>query len=418
MSFSPRAFAYQVRRDGNARTSAYPGTTIAVRERVEYVLDFDDAPSQADRSRLLDLGAEFLKPGLAVVSFGNFVGQTSFAGVRIDVLSSKIGPGGVSRILQEVSALSAALVFGWRSSADFMSEPVNARLLPVPYHQLQLLRHIMIGTPTGQRLQDWLHVIERSPTRRFAPKRVIASVDRVRRIDQRALQLIFSRLDSLVPLQDDVQIVESRLAQRLTFGTPPQRHFPVRVDSPHGQLSFDTPENRFIRHVIAQCLGIIYRFIDHPQLHSGLRADCRMMLALLEPVASATFVVDAISLLSFRAPTHALAKMDGYREVFQFWNNFTSYVALPRGGAETTRLLEGRDMATLYEYWTFLKILECVCTITGREPGERPLINRDELGERLRLGIVNPLGSDLEIWFNMTFRRDNGTAYSTPLRRT
>lgn len=410
------AFTYQVRRDGHTAAAALSGATITLRERVEYVLAFEKVPSGTDQQRLIDLGGEFLRDNLAVLSFGNFIGRTSLSGVNIKVVSDKIGPEGVSRILEEVSALSAALVFGWHSPTGFASVPDAAHVSAVPYHQLQLLRRIMLCEPVGKRLQDWLRVIERNPTRRFEPERILVPVNRVRRIDQRTLQSVFSRFERLMPLQEDTRIVKSRLAQKLKIGTPPQPHFPVRVDAPRGRLSFDTPENQFIRHVTGEFLGIIQLFADHPKLHDALKADCRKMLALLEPVKSAAFVVEAGKVEGFRGPSQALAKTDGYREVFQFWNDLTRHVSLPRGGVETTRLLEGRDMATLYEYWVFVKILEGTCTVTSGAPLDLPVVRRDELGESLSPGISTTIGPDLEIWFNATFHRANRMAYSTPLR--
>ena len=410
------AFTYQARRDGHTPAVALPGATITLKERIEYTLCFEKAPSRADQQRLVDLGGEFLRSDLAVLSFGNFVGRTSLAGVSIEVVSNKIDPQGVSRILDEISALSAALVFGWRSPTGFASVPSATHVSPVPYHQLQLLRRTMLCEPAGKRLQDWLRMIERNPTRRFEPERTLVPVGRVRRLDQRAIQSIFSRLERLVPLSAGVQLGESPLARKLTFGAPPPPHFPVRVDAPRGRLSFDTLENRFIRHAIGECLEIIYRFIDHPKLHEGLKADCRTMLAFLEPLASAPFIAEAGRLVGFQAPSQALAKADGYREVFQFWNDLTRHISLPRGSAETTRLLEGRDMATLYEYWVFVKILESTIAITNCPRVEPPVIRRDELGESLSLGLTTAVGRDLEIGFNLTFSRSNNTAYSTPLR--
>ena len=246
-------------------------------------------------------------------------------------------------------------------------------------------------------------MIERNPTRRFEPERTLVPVSRVRHLDQRAIQSIFSWLERLVPLSPSVQVIESPLARKLTFGAPPQPHFPVRVDAPSGRLSFDTPENRFIRHVIAQCLGLIYLFIDHPKLHSGLKADCRAMLASLEPMAAAPFVAEARPLSGLQDPSQALTKADGYREVFQFWNNLNRHVSLPRGSAETVRLLEGRDMATLYEYWVFVKILESTIALTGGRAAEPPGIRRDELGESLSFGLTTALGPGLEIGVQPNF---------------
>jgi predicted component of viral defense system (DUF524 family) len=274
----------------------------------------------------------------------------------------------------------------------------------------------MLGERSGQRLQDWLGVIERNPTRRFEPERPVVSLDRVRRLDRRAIQSIFSRLERLVPVPTGAAIAGSPLAMKLTFGSPPEKHFPAAVAAPRGRLSFDTPENRFAKHVIGDCLALVYRFIDHPKLHEGLKDDCRIMAAILEQTSSAPFLVEAGRLTEFQAPSQALAKADGYREVFAFWGNLTAHVSLPRTAVETNRLLEGRDIATLYEYWVFLKVLEAAVVITGRSPSGPLAIYRDDLGESLSLGLATGLGQDIRISFNPTFKRTAGTAYSTPLR--
>ncbi len=418
MSAAAPAFTYQARRDDQAPVPVLPGARVTLREQVEYVLRFEDPPSGSDRQRLVDFGAEFLGLGddLAVLSFGNFVGTTSLAGVGIDVVSAKLGPEGVSCLLEDISMLSSSLVFGWRSPTGFAGAPDSARFSPVPYHQLQLLRATMLYQPPGQRLQDWLGVIERNPTRRFEPRRTLTPVGRVRRLDKRAVQSVFSRIERLAPLAPGVRVGKNPLARKLTFSAPPRPHFPHRVDASTGKLSFDTPENRFIRHAIVQCLELIHRFIEHPRLHVGLRADCRTMLSLLEPLASARFVKEAGPLWSLRAPSQALTKADGYREVFQFWNELNWHVSLPRTSRETRRLLEGRDMATLYEYWAFLKILEAAVDITKGEVAGPPTIRRDELGESLRLGLTSAISPDLEIGFNRSFSRPKGTAYTTLLR--
>ena len=410
------AFTYQLRRDDQAPVPVLPGARVTLKEQVKYLLRFEDPPSESDRQRLVDLGGEFLSNRIVVLSFGNFVGTTSVAGVGIDVVSAKIGPEGVSRLLEDVSALSSSLVFGWRAPTEFANVPDPARLSPVPYHQLQLLRSAMLRRPPGQRLQDWLGMIERNPTLRFEPRRTLTPVGRVRRLDHRAIRSIFSRIERLVSLAPAVRVGESPLARKLTFGAPPRPHFPYRVDAPTGKLSFDTPENRFIRHAIVQCLELIHRFIEHPRLHVGLRADCRTMLSLLEPLASARFVTEAGPLSSLPAASQALTKADGYREVFQFWNELISHASLPRTSRESARLLEGRDIATLYEYWAFLKILEAAVDITEGTMAEPPAIRRDELGESLRLGLTSTIGPDLEIGFNRSFSRAKGTAYTTLLR--
>jgi uncharacterized protein len=412
---TPVVFRYR-RKDQNETSSARSGDTILLEERAQYVLSFERDLTAAECRRLSELGGEIIARNLALISFGNFVGRSEIAGVSVEVVSTKIGPGGVSRLLEEVSGLASSLIFGWRAPTGFESASDRLRHAPVPYHQLQFLRRAMLRERSGRRLQDWLHVIERNPTRRFEPERPVVEVSRVRRLDHRAVQSIFSRLERLVPVPSTAAVSASPLASKLTFGSPLTKHFPASVAAPRGRLSFDTPENRFVKHVIGDCLALVYRFVDHPALHESLRADCRMMLAILEHAAAAPFLAEAGRLTGFHAPTQALAKADGYREVFNFWGDLAAHVSLPRSAAETTQILEGRDVATLYEYWVFLKLLEATVAVTGRVPSGAIAVRRDELGESLGLELSTGIGPDVSIFFNQTFGRSAGTAYSTPLR--
>jgi uncharacterized protein len=410
------AFRFRPRKEKGSFEPANVGATITLDERVEYVLSFPSACSPAVAQRLANLGGDLVQPDTGILAFGNFIGRTELAGATIEVVSTKIGPGGVSRVLQEVSDLASSLVFGWRSPTGFAAMGDTSHHPPVPYHQLQFLRHVMVSEPPGQRLQDWLAAVERSPTRRFAPERPVVGPDRVRRLDHRAVQSIFTRLERLVPVPAGATIAQNGLAQALTFGESAKTHFPQQVAAPRGRLSFDTPENRFVKHVIGECLALVYRFIDHPQLHERLLSDCRIMLGILEQAAASPFLAEAGRLSGFQSPSQALAKADGYRETFSFWTDFTRHVSLPRSPAETTRLLEGRNMATLYEYWVFMKILEAAARVTNRTPTKRPEIRRDEMGESLAIGLSTGLKPNITIRFNPTFRRAAGTAYSTPLR--
>jgi len=409
------SFNYWPRRKKKPIRSAASGETIIFDERVDYVLAFDRNLSQNESRQVLELGGDLLNSNLAVLSFRNFVGRTAIGQIGIEVVSTKIGEGGVSRILQEISDLSSNLIFGWRAPTTFeaASDQLSA---PVPYHQLQFLRQMMLLERAGWRFQDYFSIVERSPTRRFEPDRPVVSPERVRRLDHRAIQSIFSRVDRLVPVPEGAAISSIPLAQSLTFGNPRRPHFPAHLAAPRGRLSFDTPENRFVKHVLNEVLSLVYRFVDHPKLHNGLRENCRNMLGILENLAASQFLIEVGRLTALQAPSQALAKADGYREVFAFWVDLTRHFSLPISAAETTRLLEGRDMATLYEYWVFLKILEAAIQVTGYTPSRRPELRRDELGESLAVGLQLNVGPKITIRFNSTFIRSRRTAYSTPLR--
>lgn len=410
------AFRYRRRRGDTAEKIAASGASIAFDENVDYILTFSERCTEQLRQQIEASGGEMLSPRTAMLGFQNFVGTSSIAGVDIQVISKKIGNEGVSRLLEEISELGSALVFAQGSPVRFSADAHEAGFSPIPYHQLQFLRRAMLEHAPGSRLQDWLSIIERNPTRRFEQERPVISIDRVRRMDQRAMLSIFRRIDRISSIPLGSPLESSRLAAALRFGDPPAPHFPVRVASPRGRLSFDTLENRFVRHVLDTCLALIYRFVDHPKLHKRLRIDCRSMLAMLEQVAAQPFILEATRLTGFSAPSQALTKGEGYREVFGFWMKLQEHVSIPSDPALAQILLEGRDVALLYEYWVFVKVLEAVVSVTGVTASEPPRVVRDEFGESLVKDIPVNVTSNITVQFNPTFTRSRGTAYSTPLR--
>jgi predicted component of viral defense system (DUF524 family) len=411
------AFRYRRRYGDAVEVAATVGDAVVLDERHEYVVALDRPLDPLQSAALSEIGGELIGPNLALLSFGNFVGTATFLGVRLHVISTKLGDGGSSRLLDEVSQLASTLVFGWRSPTTLEGSTDKARHSPVPYHQLQALREAMLRRKAGSRLQDWLDHIARNPVRRFDSHRPVVAAHRVRRLDHQALTSTFARLDRLATVPaGNTLLATNRLADALTFGHPPKRHFPAAIAAPQVRLSYDTMENRFVRHVLRECIAIVGRFTAHPKLHQSLRRDCTSMIATLEDAIAAPHLAEAGMLTTLHAPSQLLSKTEGYRDLFAFWGDLTRHASLPPTAAETTRMLEGRDIATLYEYWVFLKVLAEAAHLLGL-PGVRgPQLVRTELDERLGYGCVVQLSDDVSVEFNGTYSRSLRSAYSTPLR--
>lgn len=412
------AFRYQGRSKKGPWTTVLVGEEIELDERVEYVLSFERPYPEAVRERLSDIGGDPIGPTTAILSFRNFVGRTSLAGVGIDVVSKKLGPGGVGYLLDEVSSLASGLVFGWATPTGLAATASRSDRPPVPYHVLQFLRRAMLDEEpsTGGTMQDWLSAVLRAPTRRFAQDYPVVSLDRVQHLDHRAISSVFSNLDRLAPIGPGTTLSKSPLAQALTFGPSARAHMPTHLAAPVGRLSLDTSENRFVRHVVEECLSLVYRFADHARIDAGLRRDCRRMAGILEQAAASPVLAEAGRLTSMTAPSQALMKSEGYRDLFSFWLAMGRHVSLPLEASETTRFLEGRNIATLYEYWVFAKVLQIVCEETAARPAGPPNLRTDELGTSLAVGLVAPMGGGLFVSYNPSFNRSGRGAYSTPLR--
>jgi len=411
------AFTYHARRDAVAK-EAFAGDTLALAENIEYVIEFSAPPSSVELGRMVEVGYDPITSSTGVLCFRNFVGTTRLAGVALRVVSSKLGEHGVSLLLEQVSELSASLVFGWRAPTGHAVVVSEEHKSPVPYHQLQFLRDVILRRQPGQRLQDYFDIVERNPTRRFLLERPIVGIERARNLDARSVREIFTRPDRLVALSAGSPLADNPLATALQFGVPAVRHFPTRVSQPARRLSYDTPENRFIKHFAAECLAVVYRLLDNRQIHPQMRADCREMATILESISRSLFLVEVGVLTSFAGPTQALAKGDGYKDLLDLWLAFGAHQSLPSSETDVQRLLQGRDIALLYEYWVFLKVLQAVSVgLDAAGTGKHAVVvQRGDLGESLDRGLKVSLSPTVSVSFNPSFMRSGKTAYSTPLR--
>jgi len=409
-------FKYRLRSKKNIPwLEALANSEITLQESSKYVLQFPAPLTNSQKQDVLAVDGELITDELVALCFTNFIGEFSLSGVSFKVESTKISSSNISTMLLEISELSTALIFGTGSPTGFKAQINLIEHSPVPYHQLQFLRNVMLRTEPGKRLQDHLSRIEKNPTREFDRHRRAVPVGKTKRLDSRSVRTILSRPDRLSKINEDSPLVSHPLAKLLTFGEPTHAHFPAEIWEPSKQLSFDTLENRFVKHVLSECIALVHRFVDHPKLHKVLLDDCKKLLMILTELNDTPFLNEVSGLTSFSSPSQALVKAEGYRELFYFWQDFTRHMALPVEPEQTSQLLEGNNIALLYEYWVFIRVVAAVGNATGLKP-EHPEIFRNELGGRLVNGMKVNFGNDISVAFNQSYTRRQNSAYSTPLR--
>lgn len=181
----------------------------------------------------------------------------------------------------------------------------------------------------------------------------------------------------------------------------------------------DTPENRFVKFALRSFHGFLdtmrSRVVD-------MAKDARLVL---EITALCTKLDEALgsemlrhvgepNFLPLGSPT--LQRREGYREVLQAWLNFAMAAKLVWHGGEQVFGAGQRDVATLYEYWVFFKLLGVVASVFNLDkPANETLLEQTADGFGLKLkagkfmaltGRSTQLGRVLEVQFsyNRSFR--------------
>ena len=180
----------------------------------------------------------------------------------------------------------------------------------------------------------------------------------------------------------------------------------------------DIPENRFIKYVLENFL----RFVSEVR-HTLEDADCHPKtyneaLILEEKIGSVLkqSIFKEISpptTLPLNSPV--LQRKEGYRQVLRVWLIFDLAAKLIWHGGEDVYRAGKRDVAVLYEYWLFFRMLELLREIYSINPESvEKLIEEtpDGLGLKLKSGNYFPLKGiynkegrrlNVEFSYNRTF---------------
>ncbi len=188
--------------------------------------------------------------------------------------------------------------------------------------------------------------------------------------------------------------------------------------------TFDTPENRFVKHFLTVLCNTQHATRNTHDVFASLQ------LALRAPLFD-----DVGELLYFPTASQVLLKRDGYRELLQLWREF-NLARQPTFFRDVQDSMDARDVATMYEYWCFfalaerlaasfdaLRVAYCVSTSDGEglawnveavfgDTGYRLVYNRSfsrgrgsySVGLRPDFSLFH--GNKLEVVFDAKFRFD------------
>lgn len=188
---------------------------------------------------------------------------------------------------------------------------------------------------------------------------------------------------------------------------------PAKILSSRKVDSLDTPENRFIKYALDIFLKFSVEINSKAQklnAHSQLAKESEQLVAQLENHLHHTVFseISAPQLLKLNSPV--LQRKEGYREVLRVWLMFDLAAKLIWKGGEDVYEGGKKDIATLYEYWLFFKLLEILQHLFEVEPKQlEELITVKDEGLNINLkqgkftalkGIYNSGNRKFHIQFN------------------
>lgn len=187
---------------------------------------------------------------------------------------------------------------------------------------------------------------------------------------------------------------------------------PERINTIKKSDSVDTPENRFIKHALENflkfCTDIKYKAIEFN--HKKMENESELLVRELEGHLHHTVFKEISSPITLKLNSPVLQRKEGYREVLRIWLMFDLAAKLIWKGGDDIYSGGKRDVATLYEYWLFFKLLDLIKSIFKIEPKDiSDLITETPDGLNLQIkqgkftalqGVYDSCSRKLHIRFN------------------
>jgi hypothetical protein len=145
---------------------------------------------------------------------------------------------------------------------------------------------------------------------------------------------------------------------------------PQRITSIRKSDSVDTPENRFIKHALESfeyfCANIHRIATTHAE--KRLKREANQVLMRIHSQLEHTIFDDISRPTTLKLNSPVLQRKEGYREVLRVWLIFDLAAKLIWQGGEDIYKGGKKDIAVLYEYWLFFKLLDLLQQIFQINP--------------------------------------------------
>lgn len=273
------------------------------------------------------------------------------------------------RMTEDIAEFCEQLLLLWDAptSLTFSASPdEEARLI---LEQFLFLRHFL----TDERLGRLLEMIERNPHSRLQETRTWIPAAMVR---------------SSQHLSDPQGMLRDwhRSSGRPTPGQAQE----VRKED-----NRDTPPNRFLKFALNNFRAICNEVSEIRDEHTQTGNEARALLGQLDAILARRFFRDLGPVARLPLNNQTLQKGEGYREVLRAWILTQAAASLNWDGQQDSYQGSSRDVATLYEYWIFIKLHEILEKFPGmirKSESKDPesFIKEDESGIKLNLKSGKP----------------------------
>ena len=209
---------------------------------------------------------------------------------------------------------------------------------------------------------------------------------------------------------------------------------PRRLSVSYKKDTVDVTENRFVKFVLQSFSSFCSIIQQCKNASPRLKTEAELTANKLTGWLSRSFFLDVSNLQAMTLNSPALQRKEGYREVLQAWMMSKLAAQITWKGGDNVYQAGKRNVAALYEYWVFFKLLDIVKKtfhLELTEADEKKLVktDKDHISLELKQGHTKMIGGqfreasrtlNVRLYYNRTFgtsdQLDKSGSWTTAMR--
>ena len=209
---------------------------------------------------------------------------------------------------------------------------------------------------------------------------------------------------------------------------------PRRLSVSYKKDTVDVAENRFVKFVLQSFSSFCSTIQQCKNASPRLKTEAELTANKLMGWLSRDFFLDVSDLQTMTLNSPALQRKEGYREVLQAWMMSKLAAQITWKGGDNVYQAGKRNVAALYEYWVFFKLLDIVkgtFHLELTEEDEKKLVktDQDRINLELKQGHTKMIGGqfreasrtlNVRLYYNRTFstseQLDKSGSWTTAMR--
>lgn len=220
--------------------------------------------------------------------------------------------------------------------------------------------------------EESVHKITSNPVRKWTEITAEKRIESVRRLSRNSMRQIAVRTDRTPVASGPMGLTSLPRTLSVTQKTD----------------TVDTHENQFIKYVLTTFYAFCSGLSTKKNASNQLKVEVEVVCDKLASYLNSTFFKQVSRPTRLNIGSPVLQRKEGYREILQAWLMFDLAAKITWNGGETVYDAGKKNVAVLYEYWLFFKLMEVVSKVFKIDPqSKEKLVSKGTIDDRINLEI-------------------------------